>query len=118
MPSTKKRLTPQDLLTFPLLTDAQISPDGSTVAYTSGDLLIDKAKNPPRHIRLVDVDSGKDRQFSNGLRADQHPRWSPDGKHIAFISDRAQDGEWQLYVMSRDGGEALQLTDIRGEIDI
>lgn len=118
MTSNLKRLDTQALLTFPFLSEAQISPNGETVAYTSGELVSTKYKIPRRNIRLVDANGKNDRQFSNGLRADFHPRWSPDGRQVAFLSDRAEEGKLQVYLMSSTGGEAIQLTNVDGNIDI
>jgi dipeptidyl aminopeptidase/acylaminoacyl peptidase len=117
MKSTTKTLTAQDLLSFPFLSDAQISPDGAMVAYTQGEIASTKSKTPTRHIRLVDANGKNDRQFSTGLRADFHPRWSPDGRQIAFLSDRAEADKLQIYLMSSTGGEAIQLTNVEGTID-
>src|SRR5438128_9250430 len=43
------------------------------------------------------------------------PRWSPDGKYLAFLSDRAKRGTGQLYLIAADGGEALALTSIKNK---
>ena len=59
-------------------------------------------------IYLLDCDSGRSRQLTNGRAKDSKPTWSPDGKSIAFVSDRT--GKAQLYSLPIDGGEARQLT--------
>ncbi len=63
---------------------------------------------PSSHIWLVDVASKSIRQFTNSQKSESYPRWSPDGKQLAFLS--ARDGETQVYLMDMNGGEALQLT--------
>jgi Tol biopolymer transport system component len=55
MDRKQKRLTPDALLGFSILSDAQISPDGDSVAYVSGELVVDNSKLSKRHIWLVDA---------------------------------------------------------------
>src|SRR5215467_1199953 len=95
--------------------DAQISPDGSRVAfvvtreYTEGDHAI-----PTASIWLVPTDgSAPARRFTFGAHADTRPRWSPDGRMLAFLSDRAKDDVLQVYTIALDGGEAQRLTNAK-----
>ena len=60
------------------------------------------------HIWMIDVASRSIRQFTNSVKSENSPRWSPDGKQLAFLSGR--DGETQIYLMDLGGGEALPLT--------
>ena len=112
-------MTPEDLYDFQFLADAQISPDGSRVAYVVRT--IDRDKNAYRSgIWLVPADgSGEGTRFTSGSGQDSLPRWSPDGKSLAFISDRnaPSDDEKKrkpknVFVLSLGptGGEARQLT--------
>ncbi|MBI3460637.1 S9 family peptidase [Candidatus Acetothermia bacterium] len=117
MPRAQKRLTPEDVLQFPWISDAQIDPTGKRIAYVSSSLMREKTKLAKQNIWLVDADGKNLRQLTNGPRADFHPRWSPDGQYLAFLSDRVEDGKLQIYLMSLEGGEALQITDVKGEID-
>jgi dipeptidyl aminopeptidase/acylaminoacyl peptidase len=117
MASSGKRLTPEDVQTFPILSDARIDPAGETVAFVRGSLTRENTKLPRQNIWVVNADGTNERQFSHGPRADFMPRWSPDGTQIAFFSDRLEDGKLQLYVMDRAGGEATKLADVKGEID-
>ncbi|MCI0487827.1 MAG: DPP IV N-terminal domain-containing protein [Blastocatellia bacterium] len=57
-------------------------------------------------VSVVSV-SAQERNYSNG-----HVNWSPDGKKIAFASDRS--GDMEIYVMNRDGSNAVRLTDAPG----
>src|SRR5438552_13942001 len=110
--SRKRRLKPEDVLRFAVTSDARISPDGASIAYVSGELGRDRTRIPRQHIWLVDSDGHTGpRQFTNGPRADFHPRWSPDGRSLAFLSDRQEDGRLDVYLASLEGGEALALTD-------
>ena len=59
-------------------------------------------------IYVMDVDGGNLQNLSNNLDNDKDPSWSPDGKRIAFMSDR--DGNYEIYVMDADGGNPQNLT--------
>jgi dipeptidyl aminopeptidase/acylaminoacyl peptidase len=116
MPRGKRKLGLEDLETYRHVSDAQISPDGHLVAFSFGSLTHWDTKFPPSHIWTVGVNGGEPRQFTSGARTDVHPRWSPDGRILAFLSDRANDGIFQIYLLPREGGEATQLTFQQGVI--
>ena len=79
------------------LRDVRISPDGSTIAFTyKGD------------IYTVPVSGGEARQLTTAASYESEPVWSPDGKKIAFASDRK--GGSDIYIMDVNGGEATRLT--------
>lgn len=102
-----RRVQPDDLGTLRLVSDAQISPDGSEIAcvVTVMDLTADKYRSA---IWLVDRAGQSPRPFTAGTDRDTMPRWSPHGDWLAFLSDRS--GSDQLWVIPRHGGEARQLT--------
>ncbi|MGD9723505.1 MAG: prolyl oligopeptidase family serine peptidase [Pirellulales bacterium] len=105
-------MTVDDLLAFRRVSDAQISPDGQSVAYVQ--TTIDREKNATiSTIWLAPADGAPPRQLTAGPKHDRHPRFSPDGKRLLFESDRS--GESQLWVIDLTGGEARQLTSIAGE---
>lgn len=106
----KRKLTPEDLYKLVFISDPQISPDGTRIAYTR-TVIDDKTKECRSHIWLVNADGTCNRQFTAGPKADTTPRWSPDGKKLAFVSDRS--GEKQIFVVPADGGEAYQVTRMR-----
>lgn len=116
MSSAKRALTPEDVLDFKNVEDAQISPDGSQVAFVIGDSFKTDSKWPKSTIWLVSTTGGEPRQLTSGPRTDSLPRWSPDGSRLAFLSDRLVEGQRQLFVIARDCGEALPLTNIAGAI--
>ena len=58
------------------------------------------------HIWRVEVASGETVQLTNGEKGESGPRWSPDGHQIAFIAERGDDEEAQIYLLSNRGGEA------------
>jgi dipeptidyl aminopeptidase/acylaminoacyl peptidase len=98
-----------DLFRFQRVSDPQISPDGRLVAYviTTADLGENKTSAA---IWLAPTGGGEPRALTTSGKKDRHPRWSPDGKHILFESNRS--GTDQLWVIALDGGEARQLTTI------
>ena len=68
--------------------------------------------NPDRrnHIFALDLPSGRISQLTSGKNHhDQHPKWSPDGRRISFVSSRG--GNFDLYVMNADGTNVMRLTD-------
>src|SRR2546425_6343067 len=100
--------TIDDLLTIKFAGGTQISPDGKMIAYTVGwgdfkqDAFITQ-------IWLADSSSGKSFQLTRGDKSSTNPRWSPDGKWLAFLSNRLEDKN-QIFVIDTTGGEAQQLT--------
>jgi len=100
--------TLDDLLTLKTAGGAQISPDGKRVAYTVtyGDFKQDAFVT---QIWLADTASEKTFQLTRGDKSSTNPRWSPDGKWLAFLSNRIEDKN-QIFVIDPVGGEAQQLT--------
>src|SRR5262249_10550044 len=77
----------------------EISPDGKQIIFTR--TWVDKVKDQYRsNLWIVDVDGSRVRELTSGTRNDTSPVWSPDGKRVAFLSDR--DGANQLSVMWLD----------------
>ena len=100
-------------------TEAQISPDGSTVAWSV-------RKGQVSQIHLTEVaDPAKEKTVSTGEEiadcGSAEPRWSPDGQSLAFLSNciakTQATAQAQVFVWSRKTGEAKQLTHLVGEID-
>jgi len=84
-----------------------ISPDGKQIVFTRS--WIDKVKDERvSNLWIVDVDGTRVRELTSGNWRDSQPVWSPDGKRIAFMSDR--DGTNQLHVLWVDTREVAQLT--------
>lgn len=98
----------EDLFRLRRVSDPQLSPDGEHVAYVITEVLKEDNRTNS-DIWLVRRDgTGEPRQLTNSPRHDRHPRWSPDGKWIAFESGR--DGDSQIYLLPLAGGEARKLT--------
>jgi dipeptidyl aminopeptidase/acylaminoacyl peptidase len=108
----KRPMTIDDLFRFQRISDPQISPDGKLVVYVVGTVDLDSNKISST-LWLAPTDKGEPRQLTNTTKKDRHPRWSPDGKHILFESNRS--GENQLWIIDINGGEARQLTTISTE---
>ncbi|MDA2930765.1 S9 family peptidase [Acidobacteria bacterium AH-259-O06] len=106
----KRAMTPIDLLDVPLLSDPQLSPDGKQLLYVLAESEW-KANKRISHIWRINTDGTRLVQLTNGPDGEQSPRWSPEGKYIAFLAKRDDAKEEQIYLLSNDGGEARQLTD-------
>jgi dipeptidyl aminopeptidase/acylaminoacyl peptidase len=90
-------------------TDVNISPDGKRAVFVVSEWVPDKPRQRTR-VWIVDTDGGDPKPLTNGPRVDNCPRWSPDGKQIAFISKGSgEKDKAQLHLISPDGGEARQL---------
>jgi dipeptidyl aminopeptidase/acylaminoacyl peptidase len=98
-----------DLLNVPRLADPQLSPDGREIVYTRADADW-KIGRRVSHIWRVRVDGGEPVQLTSGSDGENGPRWSPDGKTIAFAAKRGENENAQIYLLPVDGGEARQLT--------
>ena len=117
-------LTPDDLASFAFVSDAQMAPDGTRVAYVVRHM--DVEKNEYRSaIWVVPADgSSEPVQFTSGTKQDVGPRWSPDGRWIAFSSDRLSDmpfarGRWEHLQLAdifivRPDGSGLQRLPVQG----
>jgi dipeptidyl aminopeptidase/acylaminoacyl peptidase len=100
--------TLDDLLTLKSAGGTQISPDGKWIAYTVsyGDFKQDAFVT---QIWLANSDTGKSFQLTLGGKSSTSPRWSPNSRWLAFLSDRVEDRN-QIFLIDPSGGEARQLT--------
>jgi len=101
-----KTLTPEAALTLRSITDLRFSPDGERLTFVITEP--PKGEGRARHIWLLEKKTGAVRQFTFSAKSDFSPRWSPDGKTLAFLSNREEAN--QIYLMRADGGEAWALT--------
>jgi dipeptidyl aminopeptidase/acylaminoacyl peptidase len=102
----KKLLTPEASLNLRAISDLQYSPDGKRLAFVVMEPA--KGQNRKRHIWIHEAGEEGSRQFTYSEKSESGPRWSPDGKTLAFLSDRG-DAQ-QIYLMRADGGEGVALT--------
>lgn len=90
------------------IADPHISPDGLWVAYSVSTPDLDGNRNAS-NIWIVPAAGGEARELTRSGR-DSRPRWSPDGKSLAFLS--ARDGVPQIYLISLAGGEPARVTSL------
>ena len=108
----QRPLSFDDLAAMRRIGAPQISPDGRWIAYDAST--IDMAANYRRSaIYLIPASGGNSRQISDGSRQDEGPAWSPDGKTIAYVSNR-QGGAKQVYLYDVASGATRKLTDLQG----
>jgi dipeptidyl aminopeptidase/acylaminoacyl peptidase len=93
----------------------QLSPDVQWVAYTVNTTSLKEDKTEER-IWMVPFAGGAAIPLTAEGVSSSHPRWSPDGKYLAFLSAR-HEGKTQVWLLNRTGGEAQQLTDTPQAVD-
>jgi dipeptidyl aminopeptidase/acylaminoacyl peptidase len=99
-----------DLLSVPRLADPRLSPDGRDIVFTRSDADWKSGKRIT-HIWRIRADGNEAPiQLTNGAEGENDPRWSPDGKTIAFTTKRGDDELAQIYLLPVDGGESRRLT--------
>ena len=97
---------PESLLDWQFVGDARISPDGKRIVYVHVSVNRDKDAYD-RDLWMAEGDAPA-RQLTSGTHDDETPRWSPDGRRLAFASNRS--GKRQIHVLDLEGGEPWQLT--------
>jgi dipeptidyl aminopeptidase/acylaminoacyl peptidase len=114
----KKLLTSMDVMKIKSVGNPRISPDGARVAYTVGEVKMEKDKEwkTATQVWVVAINDQKTRQYTRGDKSASAPEWSPDGSMLAFLSDREKDGERQVWMMNADGGEAWSVTSHKGGV--
>ncbi|QDV36739.1 S9 family peptidase [Tautonia plasticadhaerens] len=107
-------MTVDDLLAVKTVSDPQVSPDGTRVVYVVSEIDRESSKSNS-DLWLVPVSGGEPKRLTTAKESDSHPRWSPDGSSIAFLSSRG--GSAQVWLLPMDGGEARQLTTLPIDVD-
>jgi len=118
-----RSITIEDLYQFKQVSRPRISPDGQRVAFVVST--IDERKQEYHSsIWIVSTDGGVTKRFTSGASNAHSPGWSPDGRWLAFVTDREGEpaskeraeqnkqrkGISQIWLIPTDGGEARQLT--------
>lgn len=94
----------------------RVSPDGSRVVYTVNEAVTTPDKSEfVTQIWMANIATKQSIQLTFGDKSSSNPKWSPDGKWIAFVSDR-KDNRNNLYRLSLSGGEAEPLTDLKSPV--
>jgi dipeptidyl aminopeptidase/acylaminoacyl peptidase len=106
---TPAAFTIDDLVKIRRVGDPQVSPDGRSIAFTITDT--DYAANRrTTQIYLMPTAGGEPRQLTNDKASSSTPRWSPDGRLLAFVS--ARDGEAQIHTLDVASGATQKITSI------
>jgi dipeptidyl aminopeptidase/acylaminoacyl peptidase len=108
-PSARRAITIDDAFQVKAVDDPQISADGAWVAYTVETSSLKEDKSHTR-IWIAPVAGGDPIAMTVTDETSTYPRWSPDGKYLAFLSGR-NEGKTQVYLLNRQGGEAEKITD-------
>jgi dipeptidyl aminopeptidase/acylaminoacyl peptidase len=109
------RWTPESLMALQQVSEVQVSPDGKRVLCTVRKAVMEGNKSEYlSHIHLSAIDGGDAQPLTRGEKSCDHPRWSPDGKTIAFLS--ARSGKRNIWLMPANGGESFQLTQSKTNI--
>ena len=111
-----------DILALKVVSDPNVSPDARSVAYVVEALNAEKDAYQT-DVWLVPTMGGEARPLASSSASDEFPRWSPDGRFVAFLSDRPRPGakeddeaKKQIWLIRPDGGEAVLLTSSPGSV--
>jgi len=113
----KRPLSLDDLAQLKDVRDPQCAPDGKSVAFVVSQIDVKDDKPGQSHIWTTGLDGRDERQLTSSNDSESNPRFSPDGRYLAFTSSRpgkAKDN--QVWLLARTGGEAVQLTEVKGRL--
>ena len=103
-----------DMFALHDVSELALSPDGTRIAYTVTKTDA-KKDDTDSDIYMIPFAGGAPVRITTSEQSEEHPRWSPDGKWLAFLSDR-DDDKAQVYVMPTSGGEGQKLTNLKGRV--
>src|SRR5947207_6815256 len=107
----KRAITIDDYLALKAVGNPQLSPDGKWVAYTVTEQSLKDNRGITR-IWLAEVATGSTRQHMAGPGSDRQPRWSPDGRTLAFVSTRENGAQWWGMPAVTGGGGERRVTSL------
>jgi dipeptidyl aminopeptidase/acylaminoacyl peptidase len=114
-PPAPRAITVDDVFEIRGVGDPQIAEDGKWVAYTVSTASLKEDKTETR-IWMTPASGGDPVVMTAEEVSSSHPRWSPDGKFLAFLSKRGE-GKGQVWLLNRMGGEAQKLTDTVQDVE-
>ncbi|MGA2813674.1 MAG: S9 family peptidase [Candidatus Acidiferrum sp.] len=118
--ATLRPVTIDDAFKIREVKDPQLSPDAKWLAYTVTAASLKEDDNKSRIWMVPITNSGAATSepiaLTSEAESSTHPRWSPDGKFMAFLSAR-KDGKQQVWLLNRLGGEAEKLTDTIQDVE-
>jgi dipeptidyl aminopeptidase/acylaminoacyl peptidase len=114
-PAAPRPITIDDYFEIREVEGPKLSPDAQWVAYTVRTTL-SKGDKSEQRIWMVPFAGGDAVPLTAEGVSSSHPRWSPDGKYLAFLSAR-HDGKTQIWLLNRIGGEAQRLTETPQDVD-
>ncbi len=110
----KRPLQVDDIFRLETVSDPRISPDGAWIAYAVSRL--DQKKDArDTDIYMVAFDGGAPIRLTSSDKPERSPRWSPDGRYLAFLANR-DETKTQVWLLDRRGGDAAKLTDYKGGV--
>src|SRR5213593_4363845 len=113
----RRPLSLDDLGKIKDVRDPQCAPDGRTVAFVVSQIDVKEDKPGSGHVWTVGLDGQNERQITSSTDSESSPRFSPDGKYLAFTSSRPGKAKGnQVWLLDRSGGEAFQLTEVKGRL--
>ena len=122
-PPAGKVIEPADIMSLRKVGDPQISPDGRRTLFTVAEPQPAGAPDRSTVWIVPTAGSAPARPFMPGGGTDASPRWSPDGRSVAFLSERRNprhhgpdQGAQQIWLRPADGGKAVPLTDVPGTV--
>ena len=115
-PPAPRAVTVDDAFEIREVRDPQITDDGKWVAYTVSSASLKDDKSETRIWMAPTSAGGEAIALTAEKVSSSHPRWSPDGRYLAFLSKR-NEGKTQVWLLNRMGGEAQQLTETIQDVD-